>query len=108
MNQNPFSMCHGCAYFRDAKQGMCDAFPDQIPNEIWSGKVGHDKPFPGDRGIRFQPRDTSEFLGVADLAKLLSVDRKTIYRALWSKKLPAYKIGRMWRVSRKDLQFLRK
>jgi excisionase family DNA binding protein len=108
MKQNPYSMCHDCQYFRGAKRGICDAFPDEIPNEIWSGKVKHDKPFPGDRGIRFKPGDKSQFLSVSELAKLLNVDQKTVYRALWSKKLPAYKIGRMWRVSPKDVQFIRR
>lgn len=108
MKQNSFATCYDCQYFRGAKEGRCDAFPDRIPNEIWSGEVRHDKPFPGDRGIRFQAVDASQFLGVAELAKLLSVDRKTIYRALWSKKFPAYKVGRMWRVSKKDLEFIRR
>ncbi len=32
---------------------MCRAFPFGIPDEILSGKVSHEKPYPGDNGIRF-------------------------------------------------------
>lgn len=34
----------------------CKAFPDGIPEEIISGKFNHEKPYPGDNGIRFVPR----------------------------------------------------
>ena len=108
MKQGPLPRCFECKYFRPAKHGVCDAFPDRIPSEIWSGKVQHNKPFPGDRGIWFQPNESSEFLGVNELAKLLDVNMKTVYRALWSKKIPAYKIGRMWRVARRDLESIKK
>ncbi len=107
MEGNPFPMCIDCEYFRGSKGGMCDAFPRKIPNEIWSGKLKHDEPFPGDQGIRFRPKE-SEFWSVNELAKVLSVGSKTVYRALWSKKIPAYKIGRMWRVSKRDLEFIKK
>jgi excisionase family DNA binding protein len=95
MKQDPLPQCLECKYFRGAKQGICHAFPDRIPLEIWSGKVEHNKAFPGDKGIWFRPKDESEFFGVTELAKLLNVNMKTVYRALWSKKIPAYKIGRM-------------
>ncbi len=108
MKQTPLPRCFGCKYFRAAKYGICDAFPDQIPLEIWSGKVQHNKPFPGDQGIRFQPNQASEFLGVNELARLLNINMKTVYRALWSKKIPAYKVGRMWRVARRDLESIKK
>jgi len=108
MPRPPIPVCVDCKYFRGAKVGRCDAFPDQIPGEIWDGKVPHDKPFPGDRNIRFQPKVFEEFLTVEELAKHLNVDPKTIYRALWSKALPAYKIGRAWRISKKDVQYFRK
>ncbi len=100
-------MCVDCEYFRGAKDGMCDAFPRKIPDKIWSGDLKHDKPFPGDQGIRFRPLE-SEFWSVNELAKVLNVGSKTVYRALWSKKIPAYKIGRMWRVSKRDLEFIKK
>jgi excisionase family DNA binding protein len=108
MKQGPLPNCFECKYFRGAKSGICDAFPDQIPLEIWSGKVQHNKPFTGDQGIWFQPNENSEFLGVNELSKLLDVNMKTVYRALWSKKIPAYKIGRMWRVAKRDLESIKK
>ncbi len=99
-------ICTGCQYFRGARQGMCDAFPKEIPGDIWSGVFVHDKPFPGDQGYRFRPKE-SEYLTVGQMARLLNVGTKTVYRALWAKKIPAYKIGRMWRVSKRDLEMIK-
>jgi hypothetical protein len=31
----------------------CDAF-DEIPLDIWKGRISHTKPYPGDRGIQFE------------------------------------------------------
>ena len=107
MKENSLPLCIGCEYFRGADHGTCDAFPVKIPNNIWSGDFKHDKPFPGDQGLRFHPKE-SEFWSVIELANVLNVDSKTVYRALWSKKIPAYKIGRMWRVSKRDLEFIKK
>lgn len=100
--------CYDCIHFRGAKSGRCDGFPDQIPEPIWSGKFQHHESFPGDRGIRFEPKITSEFLTISELAKVLNVNPKTIYRAVWSKKLPAYKIGRAWRFAKRDVEVFRK
>ena len=104
----PIPMCVDCEHFRGARVGKCDAFPDQIPGAIWGGQVRHDKPFPGDGKIQFEPRAVEQFLTVEEFAKLLNVDPKTIYRALWSNRLPAYKVGRAWRISRKDVEYFRK
>ena len=60
------------------------------------------------QGVRFQPKDLSEFLSVSELAKVLSLNPKTIYRAVWSKTLPAYRLGRTWRISKRDLESFRK
>ena len=35
----------------------CKAFPDGIPVEIMREKVDHEKPYPGDNGIQFEPTD---------------------------------------------------
>ena len=35
----------------------CGAFPQGIPNQILGGHSQHRKPFPGDHGIRFEPRE---------------------------------------------------
>lgn len=99
--------CYDCVHFLSAKAGKCSAFPAQIPEKIWSGKSLHREPFPGDHGIRFEPR-TSEFLTISEVADILRVNPKTIYRAVWSKNVPAYKIGKAWRIAKRDIELFRK
>jgi len=38
----------------------CDAYPDGIPEEIYTGEHDHTKPFKGDNNIRFE--SLSDFL----------------------------------------------
>ena len=33
----------------------CRAFPDAIPAPLLEGRIDHREPYPGDRGIRFEP-----------------------------------------------------
>lgn len=55
--------CYWCIHWNQNKDDydlraptmLCDAF-DEIPREIWIGRVSHTKPYPGDRGIRFESR----------------------------------------------------
>jgi excisionase family DNA binding protein len=49
-----------------------------------------------------------EYLSVTELAHLFAVNPKTIYRRLWAKAIPAYKIGKCWRISRKDIEWFRR
>ncbi|MGB9866725.1 MAG: hypothetical protein ACPLPR_02300 [Bacillota bacterium] len=35
----------------------CDAFPQGIPDDIFFEYFDHRKPYPGDGGIRFEPKD---------------------------------------------------
>jgi hypothetical protein len=52
----PFStQCAKCKHAR--KEGGCDAFPDGIPFIILEGNFNHEKPYPGDNGIQFEPRE---------------------------------------------------
>ncbi|MCP5510235.1 MAG: hypothetical protein H7A24_00005 [Leptospiraceae bacterium] len=46
----------GFAYNDGKVTKKCDAYPNGIPFEIWTNKVDHSKPYPGDNGIRFEPR----------------------------------------------------
>ena len=45
--------CLMCRHY----QGLhtCDAYLEDIPQEIFSGMHDHTRPFPGDQGIRFEP-----------------------------------------------------
>jgi excisionase family DNA binding protein len=106
--QSPTPLCYDCNYLHAVNSRTCDAFPEGIPDEIWLGTIRHDKPYLGDHDIQFKPKFTNEFLSVTKVANLFSVNPKTIYRALWSERLPAYKIGKTWRIARKDLERFKK
>jgi hypothetical protein len=52
--------CH-CRHFnRDAPTHTCTAFPDGIPRAIWDGEHHHDRPYPGDRDVQFEPNQPNE------------------------------------------------
>lgn len=47
--------CNGCRRCHD--DGMhCEASPGGIPSEILPDRATHYTPYPGDSGIRFEPR----------------------------------------------------
>lgn len=64
MLAEPHCFTRLCRHFRGVAQPdgtemtervVCKAFPDGIPDEIAYGSNPHTKPFPGDRGVQFEP-----------------------------------------------------
>jgi hypothetical protein len=51
-----FPPCATCARFNrdDESRETCDAFPDGIPEEIFSGQNDHRRPYPGDKGLTWK------------------------------------------------------
>ena len=51
-----FSKCVDCKHFTGTREHphVCKAFPDGIPDDVYWGKVSHDKPVDGDHGIQFE------------------------------------------------------
>jgi excisionase family DNA binding protein len=50
----------------------------------------------------------SAYFTVNELADHFRVNPKTIYRRLWAKGIPAYRVGRTWRIAKKDIKWLRR
>ena|SRR5215216_750819 len=53
-------ICFLCRHRNLETRETCSAFPDGIPDAIWNGDHDHTTPFPGDRGIRFEPMTEDE------------------------------------------------
>lgn len=59
--------CATCKHFdlaalKRAGKLVCPAFPKGVPEETACGNHRHREPYPGDRGIRFEPRDDGKAL----------------------------------------------
>ena len=50
-----FSLCDHCKHRREGD--TCAAFPDGIPSLGFHFNTDHRRPFEGDNGIRFEPKD---------------------------------------------------
>lgn len=50
-----------------------------------------------------------DLISVNELAKQFGVHPQTIYRRLWKKAIPAFKIGGrgFWKIAKKDIPFMR-
>jgi len=49
-----------------------------------------------------------EYYTVTELADHFGVNPKTIYRRLWAKEIPAFKVGNQWRIAKKDIIWLKR
>lgn len=58
--------CPFCIHFNSniRDRTVCTAFPNGIPDEIKFGYAHHTEPWPGDNGIRFEPKE-----GYQDMTK---------------------------------------
>jgi hypothetical protein len=51
-------ICGGCTrLIGDLKEPRCQAFEKGVPWEILLSQKDHREPYPGDKGIRFEPKD---------------------------------------------------
>ena len=56
-----FRQCIVCEHSQEYEPGKCEAFPDGIPDELLRENVLHDKPYPGDNGLRYEQRQGGGF-----------------------------------------------
>ena len=71
-------ICLGCQRlypYGDARRPQtfgfyCAAFPDGIPDAIFTNAVDHRLPYPGDHGLQFLPQDASASEAAALLLSL--------------------------------------
>jgi hypothetical protein len=50
------SNCFRCKHLGE-DEISCQAFPNVIPRDILMARVEHDKPYKGDNGIQFEPKE---------------------------------------------------
>ena len=76
MHQN--GICALCKYWRPGmthpqEKQTCDAFPTEIPEEIWAGRVHHMESYKGDGGIQFTP---AEDVTIEQVEEFLNIQRE--------------------------------
>ena len=69
------SQCQQCKHRLPGYWNRCEAYPDGIPMKILANLVDHQKPYPGDHGIRYEPlKDTGSYQLERALAKAAGAD----------------------------------
>ncbi len=65
-----FPICLECKHLNPSRRGSlrCAAFPREIPLAIQLMEHDHRQPYPGDHGIRYEPRD-AKAAAIEPLAK---------------------------------------
>ncbi len=53
-------LCWWCAHLKQDGPWQCEAYPEQIPQEVLWLNVDHRQPYVGDQGIRFDLREDLE------------------------------------------------
>jgi hypothetical protein len=77
--------CLECKHF-SKKPITCDAFPKGIPKKILDGKFNHAKPYKGDHGIQFKPKENHGESMKNDLPGTRRKKRKKMKRRLKKKR----------------------
>ena len=69
MTIGPAPMCCFCRHLIEklGDRDVCSAFPEGIPDEIYSEYFDHRKEFPKDGGIRFKPINKNALEHVSEL-----------------------------------------
>lgn len=74
-------MCVVCARIKEDRSFTCEAFPDEIPDDIAFRYVDHRNPYPGDGGLQFVPIDSPATELILDFYKTVppgGIDMPTV------------------------------
>lgn len=70
MSSRAMPQCMACGRYRSPLSAenttgttgpSCAAFPDGIPDQVWSNQVDHREPLPGDHGLQWVSLDDQPF-----------------------------------------------
>lgn len=59
------SQCVACSHLdrQEPEAAACDAFPEGIPQEIYTNHFDHHNPYPGDHGVHFDLIPLDQYTG---------------------------------------------